>query len=120
MSATESDNESGGLFDHDVGETVSFTLGETDVIGEITEVEYTTAIDEFPEEGETVTFKAVGGEVEKTVLKVNEGAERPITLDHGGSYNRTNLVEYSKKGTAKVVKLPDGREIWPAEDDNDE
>ena len=108
------------VFEQPVGERVSLVLNGQSVEGVVTEVETNTASDEWPEAGETVTFKAVGGEVEKTVREVEPDAEHPIIVDGGRRYERSDFVEYTEQQTRRVVELSDGRELWPPEDGDGE
>lgn len=109
MSA-ESEN---GLFDRDPGEAVYFGLGGEAVKGTVTIAEPVVPTDDWPDVGESVTFKAVGGEVERTVTAVEKERDHPIQLDEAGWHQRSTLVEYSRTEQKKVIELDDGREVWP-------
>jgi len=98
--------------DEPVGETVDLTVGGEEVSGTITTATAKVASDEWPEIGETVTFKAVAGETEKEVIGVDKERDHPIQLDHGGWYERDTLVEYTRAEEHKIVELEDGRELW--------
>jgi len=96
----------------EVGETVEWKMNGVEVTGEVVERESVVSTGGLPEVGETVTFKAVGGEVEKTVAAINEGQSHPIRFKEMGAAEPQHLVEYSEKKLHKVVDLEDGRELW--------
>lgn len=103
------------LFDRPIGAEVEVTIDDEDLVGEIVEVESTVPKEDYPEIGERVTFKAVGGEVEKTVSAIVDGQSHPIRFKEGGAADRQHLVEYSKTETNRVIKLPNGTELWLAQ-----
>jgi len=107
------------IVDKNVGDTVEVTLNDSGAPTEATVAEKTAYVsaDDWPEVGESVTFKAVGGETEKTVAAIDEDRDRPIQVEHGGWYDRSCFVEYTRTETHKVLELPDGRELWASPGD---
>ncbi len=69
-------------------------------------------VEDCPEVGEEVTFKAVGGRLDKEVVEVDESRERGVKLDNGSWYERGSLVEYTRKVDWKIVEMPDGTEVY--------
>lgn len=107
-------HEPSGVFDNDPGTHVELMLGDENVKGTVEDVTRVVPSDDYPEPGETVRFKAVGGEVEKTVAAVDYDADHPITFEeHGGVFRRTDLVEYSEQERYRIIGLDDDKEVWP-------
>lgn len=119
MSQTKTQYAS-AVTDKEPGDQVGVRLnGEDEVTGTVKEVEATVPRPEFPKIGETVTFKAVSGEVEKTVARIEPDETMPIVFESGGRGERSSLVEYSQTETHKVIELPDGRELWASGEDDE-
>ena len=68
-------------------------------------------VDDSPKVGETVTFRAVGGETEKTISEIDEGGPWTYRFEEGGCGEKTHLVEYSEEVEQEVIELEDGREV---------
>jgi hypothetical protein len=118
---TEQQSFATEITDEPVGATVSVGFDDQDEMNATvaTRTAYVPS-DEWPEPGETVTFKAVGGHTDNVVQAVEKDRDYPIQVEHGGWYDRSNFVEYSVEKEHKVLELPDGRELWASPEDADE
>ena len=115
-----SDDSSAPFSDKEIGDRVSVTIEGEKTKGTLKRVTRGSPVDDFPEVGETVTFKSVRGEVERTVDGVDPSDEYPISVEEAGRYRRTNFAEYTVEQDYRILKTDDGREIWFDTDPIDE